>query len=43
LTAVVALGEGVSVSAGESRIVGFGIATFAPADPQPPLSPPPQA
>ena len=42
-TAVVTLGGAVSVSAGESRIVGFGISTFAPADPQPPLSPPPQA
>jgi len=43
VTAVVALGVGVSVSVRESRIVGFGISTFAPADPQPPLSPPPQA
>ena len=42
-TAVVALGGAVSVSAGESHIVGFCIATFAPTDPQPPLSPPPQA
>jgi len=42
-TAVVALGGPVSVSAGESHIVGFCIATFAPTDPQPPLSPPPQA
>ena len=42
-TAVVALGGAVSVSAGESHVVGFGIATFAPADPQPPLPPPPQA
>src|SRR6266567_7443086 len=29
-TAVVALGGGVSVSVRESRIVGFGISTFAP-------------
>ena len=43
VTAVVALGGAVSVSAGEPHTVGFGIATFAPADPQPPLSPPPQA
>jgi len=42
-TAVVGLGGGVSVSVRESHIVGFGISTFAPADPQPPLSPPPQA
>ncbi len=42
-TAVVALGGAVFVSAGESHTVGFGIATFAPADPQPPLPPPPQA
>jgi len=42
-TAVVALGGTGSISAGESHIVGFGVATFAPADPQPPLSPPPQA
>src|SRR5712692_4263333 len=41
-TAVVALGGAVSVSARESHIVAFGISTFAPADPQPPLSPPPQ-
>ena len=42
-TAVVAAGGPVSVSAGESHLVGFGISTFAPADPQPPLPPPPQA
>jgi len=42
-TAVVSLGGTGSISAAESHIVGFGIATFAPADPQPPLSPPPQA
>jgi hypothetical protein len=42
-TAVIAVGGAVSVSAGESHIVGFGISTFAPADPQPPLPPPPQA
>src|SRR5213594_3406377 len=42
-TAVVALGRTGSVAAVESHIVGFAIATFAPADPQPPLSPPPQA
>jgi hypothetical protein len=43
VTAVVALGGVVSVPAGECHIVGFGLSTFAPADPQPPLSPPPQA
>jgi hypothetical protein len=42
-TAVVTLGGAVSVSARESHVVGFGISKFAPADPQPPLSPPPQA
>ena len=42
-TAVVAWGGAVSVSAGESHTVGFGVSTFATADPQPPLPPPPQA
>jgi hypothetical protein len=42
-TAVVTLGGAVSVSAGESHTVGFGISTLAAADPQPPLPPPPQA
>ncbi len=42
-TAVVAPTGTISVSARESHIVGFGISTFAPADPQPPLPPPPQA
>ena len=42
-TAVVALSTAVSVSAGESRIVGFGVSTFVPADPLAPLPPPPQA
>jgi len=41
--AVVALGGTVSVSARESHIVGFGVSTLAPADPQAPLPPPPQA
>jgi len=41
--AVVALGGAVSVSAGESHIVGFGVSTLAPAEPQAPLPPPPQA
>src|SRR5260221_8531878 len=42
-TAVVALGEAVPVSAREAHLVSFGVATFVPADPQPPLPPPPQA
>ncbi len=42
-TAVAAPGGAVSVSVRESHILGFGISTLAPADPQPPLSPPPQA
>lgn len=42
-TAVVAIGTAVSVSAGESRIVGFGVSTLVPADPLAPLPPPPQA
>jgi hypothetical protein len=42
-TAVIAPSGAASVSVGESHIVGFGVSTFAPADPQPPLPPPPQA
>ena len=42
-TAVVAPGGTIAVSAGESHLVGFGISPLAPADPPPPLSPPPQA
>src|SRR6266446_3935593 len=42
-SAVIALSGTASISTAESHIVGFGIATFAPTDPQPPLSPPPQA
>src|SRR5437867_10410861 len=42
-TAVVALGEAVPVSARESHLVSFGVPTFVPTDPQPPLPPPPQA
>ena len=42
-SAVVALGEAVVVSARESHLVAFGLPTFAPADPQAPLCPPPQA
>ena len=40
--AVVTLGGTVSASARESHIVGFGVSTLAPADPQAPLPPPPQ-
>ena len=42
-TAVIALSGTGSISTAESHVVGFGIASFAPADPQPPLPPPPQA
>ena len=41
--AVVTLGGPASASARESRIVGLGVSTLAPADPQAPLPPPPQA
>ncbi len=42
-TAVVAFGGAVSASAGVSHVVVSGVSSFAPADPQPPLPPPPQA
>ena len=42
-TAVVTFAVVASISASESHFVGYGITTFAPADPQPPLPPPPQA
>ena len=41
--AVVTIGGAVSTSARESHIAGFGVSTLAPADPQAPLPPPPQA
>src|SRR3989454_5179840 len=41
--AVATLRGAVSASARESHIVGFGVSTLAPADPQAPLPPPPQA
>ncbi len=41
--AVVTLGGAVSVYPRESHTVGFGVSTLAPADPQAPLPPPPQA
>ena len=43
MSAVVALGEAVPVSARESEVVAFGLPTLVPADPNPPLAPPPQA
>ena len=42
-TAVVALGGPVGVGARESHLIAFDVPTFVPADPQPPLPPPPQA
>jgi len=41
--AVLSLNARIFVSTRESHIVSFGLATFVPADPQPPLPPPPQA
>ena len=41
--AVVTIGRAVSTSARGSHTVGFGVSTLAPADPQAPLPPPPQA
>ncbi len=41
--AVVTVSGAVSTSARESHIVGFGLSTLAPAEPQAPLPPPPQA
>jgi len=43
VTAVVALGGAGLVSAGEFHSIGFGVSTFAPADPRAPIPPPPQA
>src|SRR2546430_15770411 len=42
-SAVLSLNARISVSTRESHIVSFGLSTFVPADPQPPLPPPPQA
>ena len=42
-SAALSLNARISVSPRESHIVSFGLATFVPADPQPPLPPPPQA
>ena len=42
-TAVVALSTAVSVSAGPSHTLSFGVSTLVPADPLTPLPPPPQA
>jgi len=41
--AVLSLNAPISVSTRESHVVSFGLSTFVPADPQPPLPPPPQA
>ena len=41
--AVVTVGGAASTSARESHVVGLGVPTLAPADPQAPLPPPPQA
>jgi len=42
-TAALVLSAPLSVSVSDSYVVAFDVSTFAPADPQPPLSPPPQA
>jgi len=42
-SAVLSWNARISVSTRESHIVSFGLSTFVPADPQPPLPPPPQA
>src|SRR2546422_10962303 len=42
-SAVLSLSARISISARESHIVSFRLPTFAPADPQAPLPPPPQA
>jgi hypothetical protein len=42
-TAAIVLSTPVSVSVSDSYVVAFDVLTFAPADPQPPLPPPPQA
>jgi len=41
--AVLSLNAPISVATRESHIVSFGLCTSVPADPQPPLPPPPQA
>ena len=42
-TAVIALGAPIGASAKESHLAAFDLPSFAPADPQPPLPPPPLA
>src|SRR5712664_4740006 len=42
-SAVLSLNARISISARESHITSFDLSTFAPADPQAPLPPPPQA
>ena len=41
--AVLSLNAPISVPTRESHVVSFGLSTFVPAEPQPPLPPPPQA
>ena len=42
-SAALAVNAPISVSVTESYLVSVGVSTLAPADPQPPLPPPPQA
>src|SRR2546425_10021456 len=42
-SAVLVVNAPIFVSVRESYVVGVGVSTLAPADPQPPLPPPPQA
>jgi len=42
-TAALVLRTSLSAGVSDSYVVAFDVSTFAPADPQPPLSPPPQA
>lgn len=42
-TAVVALGGPIAADARECHVLAFDLPSFAPADPQPPLPPPPLA
>src|SRR5436190_4054683 len=42
-TAALVLSTPLSAAFGDSYVVAFDVLTLAPADPQPPLSPPPQA
>jgi len=42
-TAALVVRRALSATVSDSYVVAFHVSTFAPADPQPPLSPPPQA